>query len=46
MPKRVEVMLRRRALALQRQGKLRGDPDAYVYSTVRRIQEARKAKHG
>lgn len=43
MPKREELVLRRRALKLQREGKLRGDVDAYVYGTMQKIDERRKA---
>jgi len=45
VPKREEAMLRRRALALQKQGKLKGDVDAYVFGTMQKIAERKKAAH-
>jgi hypothetical protein len=45
MPKREEAILRRRAIALQREGKLKGDVDAYVYGTMAKIAERKKAAH-
>lgn len=43
MPARLEAALRRRAEQLKREGRLR-DADAYVYGTMQRIEEQRKAK--
>lgn len=42
MPKALEQELRRHAEKLKKQGKLRGDVDAYVYGTMQKVEAKRK----
>jgi len=45
-PTAVERRLKARAAKLQRAGKLHGSKEAYIYSTLRKIEQAHRAKGG